>query len=134
MTKLAKMTVSICFVIAFAAVSSSAQAQQVKRTELKKGDLTGTNMEIIVAVSELPPGAAIPLHTHPGEEAYYVIEGGTCEMPDGKQITLTAGNADINVRDVAHAGFKVVGDRPIKLLTVHIVDKGRPMMSVVKKD
>jgi len=91
-------------------------------------------MSARVAVSELPPGATIPLHTHPGEEAYYVIEGGTAETPDGKQITLTPGNADINVREVPHAGFKVVGDKPIKLLTVHIVDKGKPMMSVVKKD
>jgi hypothetical protein len=33
----------------------------------------------------------------------------------------------INVRDVHHAGFKVVGDRILKLLTVHIVDKGKPL-------
>lgn len=26
-----------------------------------------------------------------------------------------------------HAGYKVVGDKPLKLLTVHIVDKGKPM-------
>jgi hypothetical protein len=38
-----------------------------------------------------------------------------------------AGQAGVNVRDVPHAGYKVVGDKPLKLLTVHIVDKGKPM-------
>jgi hypothetical protein len=33
----------------------------------------------------------------------------------------------INLRDVPHAGFKVVGDKPLKLLTVHVVDKGAPL-------
>jgi hypothetical protein len=35
---------------------------------------------------------------------------------------------------VPHGGFKVSGNKPIKLLTVHIVDKGKPMMVPVKKD
>jgi len=35
---------------------------------------------------------------------------------------------------VPHAGIKVVGDTPIKFLTVDIVDKGKPMTMLVKKD
>jgi hypothetical protein len=31
------------------------------------------------------------------------------------------------VRDIPHAGFKVGGDKPLKMLTVHIVDKGTPL-------
>jgi hypothetical protein len=38
-----------------------------------------------------------------------------------------AGQAGVNVRDVPHAGYKVIGDKTLKLLTVHIVDKGKPM-------
>ena len=48
-------------------------------------------------------------------------------MPDGKEIDRPAGQAGVNVRDVPHAGYKVVGDKTLKLLTVHIVDKGKPM-------
>jgi hypothetical protein len=33
----------------------------------------------------------------------------------------------VNVRDVPHGAFKVVGDKMVKLLTVHIVDKGKPL-------
>jgi quercetin dioxygenase-like cupin family protein len=113
-------------------VSVTAQAQSSKRTELTKGDLSGTNMEIIVGIVEVPPGAFGVLHTHPGEEAYYVIDGATASLPDGKQINLEPGTAKINVRDVPHGAFKVIGDKALKLLTVHIVDKGKPMTVPVK--
>jgi hypothetical protein len=33
----------------------------------------------------------------------------------------------MNARDVPHGAYKVVGDTPLKLLTVHIVDKGKPL-------
>jgi quercetin dioxygenase-like cupin family protein len=108
-------------------VSVTAHAQSSKRTELTKGDLTGTNMEIIVGTVEVPPGASGALHTHPGEETYYVIDGATLLLPDGTQINVEPGTAKINVRDVPHGAFKVTGDKTLKLLTVHIVDKGKPM-------
>ncbi|HZR74214.1 cupin domain-containing protein [Bradyrhizobium sp.] len=106
---------------------SSALADEPKRTVLKRADLTGTNMEIIVSVLEVPPGVNIAKHTHPGEEAVYVLEGATLQFPDGREVSRPAGEAGVNVRDVPHAGYKVVGDKPLKLLTVHIVDKGKPM-------
>jgi len=112
--------------------SAAAQTPTSKRTELTKGDLTGTNMEIVVGIVEVPPGAAGVLHTHPGEEAYYVLEGTTMETPDGKPVTLATGASMINIRDVPHGAFKVTGDKPLKLLTVHIVDKGKPMFVPVK--
>ena len=113
-------------------VSVTAHAQSSKRTELTKGDLTGTNMEIVVGIVEVPPGASGVLHTHPGEEAYYVIDGAAASLPDGKSIDFEPGISKINVRDVPHGAFKVTGDKTLKLLTVHIVDKGKPMMIPVK--
>jgi quercetin dioxygenase-like cupin family protein len=112
--------------------SMTAHAQSSKRTELTKGDLTGTNMEIVVGTVEVPPGASGVLHTHPGEEAYFVIDGATLLLPDGKQISLESGTAKINIRDVPHGAFKVTYDKTLKLLTVHIVDKGKPMTVPVK--
>jgi putative SOS response-associated peptidase YedK len=44
-----------------------------------------------------------------------------------RPLSRPSGQAGINVRDVPHAGYKVVGDKPLKLLTVYIVDKGKPM-------
>ena len=33
----------------------------------------------------------------------------------------------MNLRDIVHGGYKVVGDKPIKIITVHVVDKGKPL-------
>ena len=49
-----------CAAFAILSFSSVSQAQEIKGTELKRGDLTGTNMEIVVGVYELPPGSSIP--------------------------------------------------------------------------
>ena len=116
----------------FAAMISSAHAQSTVRTELKRADLTGKDMDVIVTVVEVPPGDTLARHIHPGEEAVYVIEGATLEIPGGTQIPVPTGAATINARDVPHAGFKVVGDKTLKMLTVHIVDKGKPVTEWTK--
>jgi quercetin dioxygenase-like cupin family protein len=122
-----RFVASFCFSFALLASAAFAQTPQPNRTELKRADLTGTNMEIVIAVLEVPPGSTIARHTHPGEEAVYVLEGSLLKTPDGKEIDRPAGQAGVNVRDVPHAGYTVVGDKPLKILTVHIVDKDKPM-------
>jgi quercetin dioxygenase-like cupin family protein len=113
--------------------AATAHAQTTTRSELTKGDLTGTNMEIVVGTIEAAPGTSAILHTHAGEEAVYVLNGGTAVTPDGKPIVFEAGTARINVRDVPHGAFTVTGDKTIKLLTVHIVDKGKPLYIPAKR-
>jgi quercetin dioxygenase-like cupin family protein len=117
----------LCLVSSLFAPAAFAQTTEPNRTVLKTADLTGTDKEIIIAVLEVPPGATIARHVHPGEEAVYVLEGAKLQMPDGKEIDRPAGQAGVNVREVPHAGYKVVGDKSLKILTVHIVDKGKPM-------
>jgi hypothetical protein len=80
----------------------------------------------------MEPAAWGDVFTHPSDEAYYVIDGATGLLPDGKPINFEQGVARINVRDVPHGAFKVTGDKTLKLLTVHIVDKGKPMTVPVK--
>jgi quercetin dioxygenase-like cupin family protein len=121
------------FLVSVAAMLiSSAHAQSITRDELKRADLTGKEMDVIVTIVTVPPGGNLPRHTHPGEEAVYVLEGATLELPDGSQRQFPTGAATINSRDVPHAGFKVAGDKALKMLTIHIVDKGKPVTDVVK--
>ena len=89
-------------------------------------------MDVIVTVVEVPPGESLGRHTHPGEEAVYVLEGATLSLPDGKEIPFPTGAATLNARVYLTAGFKVVGDKTLKMLTVHIVDKGKPVTEFVK--
>jgi hypothetical protein len=122
-----KVSIAGTAAVAIAAWASLAQAQEIKRTEIKRSDLTGTNMEMIMTVLEAPPGAVLPKHFHHGEEAFYVLEGAMTEVPGQAPSARVPGIGGINVREVPHAGYKVVGDKPLKLLTVHVVDKGKPL-------
>jgi quercetin dioxygenase-like cupin family protein len=120
--------------VAATAFAGLAQAQDPpNRKEIKRADLTGTKMEVILSTAEYQPGELIARHIHHGEEAAYVLEGATVEAPDGKRIELKTGSGTINLRDVPHAGFKVVGDKPLKIVTVHIVDKGAPLYDAPPK-
>jgi quercetin dioxygenase-like cupin family protein len=103
------------------------------RQELKREDVAGTNMEVIISLIEAQPGELLARHIHHGEEAFYVLQGATFETPDGKQIKLATGAAGINHRDVPHAGLKVVGDTPFKYVAVHVVDKGVPLYDAPPK-
>lgn len=121
-------------IAAFAGLAYAQDSLDPKsRQEIKRADLSGTNMEVIISVVENQPGETIPRHIHHGEEAFYVLQGATLETADGKQITLPSGTAAINRRDVPHAGLKVLGNTPFKYLAVHIVDKGAPLYDAVPK-
>jgi mannose-6-phosphate isomerase-like protein (cupin superfamily) len=117
----------LLFACVLATTAHSQNDDNPYRKELKRADLTGTKMEVITSIQEMKPGDAGTLHIHHGEEAYYFIEGGKIETPDGKQIEIPTGTAGINSRDVPHGALKVIGDKPIKFVTVHIVDKGAPL-------
>jgi quercetin dioxygenase-like cupin family protein len=120
--------------VAVAAFTTFAQAQEPpNRKEIKRADLTGTKMEVVLSTAEYKPGETIARHIHHGEEAFYVLEGATVETADGKQIELKSGSGSINMGDVPHGGFKVVGDKPLKLVTVHIVDKDAPLYDAPPK-
>ena len=84
-------------------------------------------MEVITSISEIKPGEASTLHIHHGEESFYVLQGGTIELPDGKQVPFPTGIAAVNVREVPHGAFMVVGYTAVMMLSVHIVDKGKPL-------
>ncbi|MDB5616887.1 cupin domain-containing protein [Tardiphaga sp.] len=116
--------------IAIFLLGTTAAAHAQVRTELKWSDLTGTNMEIVAV--EVKPGEMLARHVHPGEEIVYVLEGATLELPDGTERPFPAGAVVINKRDIPHAGFKIAGDKVLKMLNVFVVDKGKPLTEAVK--
>jgi quercetin dioxygenase-like cupin family protein len=99
-----------------------------QRKELNRADLSGASgMEVIASVAEYKPGETLERHSHPGLEAAYVVQGATVQAPGRDPMPLATGASLLNLRDVKHGGFKIVGDTPLKLYTVHVVDKGRPL-------
>ena len=104
-----------------------------QRVEQKRADLIGApGMEVIASVGEYKTGEAIELHVHHGIEAAYVVQGAMVQSPGKDPMPLPTGASLLNLRDVKHGGFKVVSETPLKLFTVHIVDKGKPLYDYAK--
>jgi quercetin dioxygenase-like cupin family protein len=122
------------FVVIVAASTSVWAQDTAARKELRRVDLSGAHgMEVVLSISEYKPGDELPAHFHHGIEAGYVVEGGMVEVPGKPAFAVRTGAPIMNLRDIPHAGFKIVGDKTIRLLTVHIVDKGKPLYDSVKK-
>jgi quercetin dioxygenase-like cupin family protein len=104
------------------------------RKELKRADLSGApGMEVVLSVIEFRPGDQFPVHFHHGIETAYVLEGGMVQEPGKPPVTMPTGAPIMAPRDLPHGGWTVVGDKTIKLVAVHITDKGKPLYDWVKK-
>ena len=98
------------------------------RKELKRVDLSGApGMEVVSSITEYKPGDELAAHLHHGVEAGYVVQGAMVQAPGKEPMMLATGATILNLRDVMHGGFKIVGETPLKLFTVHVVDKGKPL-------
>ena len=117
-----------------AAATHGLQAQQeIKRNVLQHADLTGTTTtEVYMTMIEAPPGSAFAPHIHHGDEFTYVMEGALDLDVAGQGTKSVKAGDTIHVnRETVHGG-KVASATPLKLLAVHIVDKGKPLVDPVK--
>jgi quercetin dioxygenase-like cupin family protein len=111
---------------------ASAQQQGVKRTELQRYDLSIPGREMIQVRVDLDPGVTFPLHSHPGEEIIYVLEGVWEYEVEGKgAMTLKAGDVLFIPAGVKHAA-KNVGSGKGSELATYIVEKGKPLVVLAK--
>ena len=109
------------------------QSDSPQRVEQKRTDLSGAaGMEVIASTAEYLPGTEIGRHSHHGVEMAYVVQGARIQAPGKEAMTLATGTTVMNLRDVKHAGFTVVGDTALKLFTVHVVDKGKALYDYEK--
>jgi quercetin dioxygenase-like cupin family protein len=125
-------TLWLCTLIA-AAWAGAAPGDLAQRQELKRADLTtSADMEVITSITEIRKGESIARHSHHGVEAVYVLQGSMIQLPGKEPTMMQTGASTMNLRDVVHGGFTVVGDQPLKLLTVHVVDKNKPLYEWAK--
>jgi hypothetical protein len=89
-------------------------------------------MEVISSISEFKPGDQLPRHIHHGIETGYVVQGAMVQVPGQAPMMLETGAPIMNLRDVPHGGFKVIGPGSLKLYTAHIVDEAEPLHDWVK--
>ena len=97
----------------------------MKRTILERFDVPDSNYETVMVLVELPPGANTGLHTHPGFDVAYLIEG------DGYHSRTTG--QDVRPRSIMALAPGVIhevkaGREPVKAVGAYIVEKGKPML------
>ena len=108
------------------------QLAGTKRTDLQRHDLSIAGREAIQVIVELAPGVLSPKHTHPGEEIIYVLEGTWEYTVEGKpQVTLKAGEVLFIPAGTIHSAKNVGSGNGAELAT-YIVEKGKPLLTVVK--
>ncbi|MBB6091300.1 quercetin dioxygenase-like cupin family protein [Povalibacter uvarum] len=128
--KISRIIPASVLVLAGSAGLITAVAQQpgIKRTELQRHDLSTPGREMIQVRVDLDPGVTFPLHSHPGEEIIYVLEGVWEYEVEGKgKITVKAGEVLFIPAGVKH-GARNVGSTKGSELATYIVEKGKPLV------
>jgi quercetin dioxygenase-like cupin family protein len=108
---------------------SAQGAAQVTRTELLRKPVSGVEgKEFVVFVADLPPGAVAGRHSHPGDEAIYMLQGALRFEPDGGQpFDLKVGQIAFNSAKQIHKATNVSSSEAAKVLNCMLAEKGQPL-------
>jgi quercetin dioxygenase-like cupin family protein len=106
---------------------------QPVRNVMEHHDQSGVpGKEIVIGTATLPPGSVIGYHTHPGDEAGYVLKGNLILKTQGQpDRTLKAGDSFFNPRGAVHSLAAAPGSDGGMAVSTWIVDKGQPLATPV---
>lgn len=121
-----RFSMASCLVVLLAATTTGAQAPGAKRTMLQRIDV-GNNMEVIMAVAEIPPGASIGRHTHFGVESGYVLSGSASMEVEGETPKLVKEGDSFVIPAHKIHDAKSVGDTATRVVVTYVVEKGKPL-------
>lgn len=100
--------------------------EPITRTVMEKFDVPDSAYETVVMVVEMAPHVNSGLHTHPGFDAAYLLEGGLTVLEQGQpDKPIRAGEswrvAPGSVHEV------LIGDQTTKVLAIYVVERGKPL-------
>jgi quercetin dioxygenase-like cupin family protein len=106
----------------------SVVAQQgITRTPISTIDFPD-RYQIVMGVAQIPANTCFDRHTHPGVESAYVLDGEVHLKIEGSaDRDIKAGSGTQIPPVAAHAGCTAAAGA--KVLTVHVVEKGKPLAS-----
>ena len=108
-----------------------AQEAGTKRTDLQRHDLSAPGREVVQVRVDFDSGYVAPMHTHPGEEIIYVIEGTLEYEIGGKKSKVKAGDVLFVPAGTPHTATNIGSGNGAELAT-YIVEKGKPLITLVK--
>ena len=125
--------------IAVVALTVNAAADEPKaspqpvRTIFERHDQSGVpGKEIVIGSAMVPADTAIGYHTHPGDEAGYVLKGTLILKTRGQpDRMLKAGDSFFNPRGAVHSLVAAPAGDGGTAVSAWIVDKGQPLATPV---
>src|SRR5215471_15318244 len=124
-----KKAVLSAFAIALAPVA--AQAQGITRQPLQTTDFPA-GFQTVTGIATVAPGACAGLHTHPGLETSYVLEGEVTIKIDGKPDQKMKVGDSFQIPISGKHDACNVSTAPAKVLAVYIIEKGKPLASAAQ--
>lgn len=114
-----------------AVTAAFAQAPAFKRTVLQTVETSIAGRDAVTAKAELPAGVSSGLHTHPGEELGYLVEGAVTVLMDGTSTIVKAGEAFAIPAGKVHSATNT-GTTQATIVSTYIVEKGKPLATPAK--
>jgi quercetin dioxygenase-like cupin family protein len=108
------------------------QPSPVKRTPLGKVEVPGSNYEVVFGITELVPGFKSGRHSHPGLVLAYVAEGEFWYLVDGQPEKIYKAGESFQLPDRAIHNEGAAGSKPVKVMAVYVVEKGKPLVQPAK--
>ncbi|MBP2615006.1 cupin domain-containing protein [Chryseobacterium jejuense] len=111
-------------------ISGTVHGQQsgVKRTDLQRHTIEAAGYETIQARIDLEPGISVGMHSHPGEEVIYVLEGiFEYQLEGEKPVVLKAGEVLFIPAGRNHSA-KNIGEAKASELATYIVKKDHSLL------
>jgi quercetin dioxygenase-like cupin family protein len=125
-----KRLIHVCAAIALVGTSAGF-AQGIKSTPLQRAEFP-EGYETVSTLIEIPVGSSSGRHSSSGIETGYIIEGELHLVTDGKPPQkLKAGDSFLIPAGAVHDA-KASGDKPLKVLAIFIVAKGKPLAEVAR--
>lgn len=123
---------AILFAIVTFTFPNTVTAQGIKRTNLQRHDLSIQGHEAIQVRIDFEHGTAFGMHSHPGEEVIYVLEGlFEYEIEGMPPVTLKAGDVLFIPAGKNHSAKNIGNGKAVELAT-YIVEKGKPLLTMKK--
>jgi quercetin dioxygenase-like cupin family protein len=121
--------IAIAFLSLNATADEPKPTAQAVRNIMERHDQSGVpGKEIVIGTATLPPGSVIGYHTHPGDEAGYVVKGNLILKTQGQpDRVLKAGDSFFNPRGAVHSLAAAPGSDGGMAVSSWIVDKGQPL-------
>ena len=133
MKKSLRAILGVVLLAAATALGVYSQNPGIQRTIVHKADVSVPGREAVIARVEIAAGSFAGLHTHPGDEITYVMEGEAEILVEGQPVRkVKAGDGFVIPAGAKHDAHNT-GSVPVKLAGVYVVEKGKPLATPATK-